>query len=603
MKSSSTHTLPEILFNGLELYEEGLFTSTKRDGKWHETNIKEFREKVTHFALGLYNLGVRAGDKVSMHAENSAEWLICDLAILSIGAANVPIYSTQPGEQIAYILKNSDTKVHIVSNDEMFAETKPLIKQLESVTSIISIFGSKHKKLKTFEEILEKGATLAEEQPDLFGSLKSEVKPDDLATLIYTSGTTGMPKGVMLTHNNIASNVITSKEKLPFKEKRFQGENVLSYLPLSHVFQRMIDYMNISMGCIIYHTESYEEIREDFKYIKPFSMATVPRLLEKIHTGVKVKGQEFSGIKKNLYYWAIYRAESYDPEHPPSGFDALKHMIADKLVYSGIRELFGGNLEVIVSGGAALSPDVFKFINAIGVLCVQGYGLTETSPVITVQKPGEMRVGTSGKPLRDVEIKIAEDGEILAKGPNIMKGYYNNQEKTDEVITKDGWFKTGDVGKIDDDGYLFITDRKKSMFKLSTGKYVAPQNIETQLASSGYIEQVVVIGYNRKFCSALIVPAYTNVKKRLKREGYEPSDPISEDERVRKIIQREVDRANRYLSPWETIKKFVLLDEPLSVAEEELTPTMKVKRSVVKEKYSDKIESMYEDEEEVKVEE
>lgn len=601
--SSSTHTLPEILFEGLDLYGDGLFTSTKRNGEWHETSISEFREKVTHFALGLYDLGVRPGDKVSMHAENSTEWLICDLAILSIGAADVPIYSTQPGDQITYILENSDSKVHIVSNDEMFADTKPLIKSLKSVKSIISIYGSKHEKLNKFDEVLEKGAKLHQEKPDLFDSLKNKVKPDDLATLIYTSGTTGMPKGVMLTHNNIASNVLASREKLPFGVERFKGENVLSYLPLSHVFQRMIDYMNITLGCIIYHTESYEEIRDDFMYIKPFSMATVPRLLEKIHTGVKVKGQEFSGIKKNLYYWAIYWAESYDPEHPPSGFGALKQMVADKLVYKEIRDLFGGNLEVIVSGGAALSPDVFKFINAIGVLCVQGYGLTETSPVITVQTQDEMRVGTSGKPLRDVEIKIAEDGEILARGPNIMKGYYNNQEKTDEVITEDGWFKTGDVGKIDDDGYLYITDRKKSMFKLSTGKYVAPQNIETQLASSGYIEQVVVIGYKRKFCSALIVPAYSNVKKRLKKEGYTPTEPLSEDERVRKIIQKEVDRANSHLSPWETIKKFELLDEPLSVADEELTPTMKVKRSVVKEKYSDKIESMYEDEEEVKVEE
>lgn len=601
--SSSSHTLPEILFKGLELFEDGLFASTKRDGEWHETTIEEFKTKVTYFALGLYDLGVRPGDKVSMHAESSAEWLICDLAILSIGAVNVPIYSTQPGDQIKYILQNSDTKVHIVSTDEMFADTKPLMKRLDSVTSIICLFGSKHKKLKRFEEILEKGAALHQKKPDLFESLKRKVKPNDLATLIYTSGTTGMPKGVMLTHNNIASNVIASKEKLPFDEKRFQGENVLSYLPLSHVFQRMIDYMTISMGCIIYHTENYEEIREDFRYIKPFLMATVPRLLEKIHIGVKVKGQEFSSIKRRLYYWAVYQAEAYDPEHPPKGFAILKHKIADKLVYREIRELFGGNLEVIVSGGAALSPDVFKFINAIGVLCVQGYGLTETSPVITVQKPGEMRVGSSGKPIRDVEIKIAEDGEILTRGPNIMKGYYNNQEKTDEAITKDGWFKTGDVGKIDDDGYLYITDRKKSMFKLSTGKYVAPQNIETQLASSGYIEQVVVIGYKRKFCSALIVPAYDNVKKRLKKEGYTPSEPLSEDERVRKIIQKEVDRANSHLSPWETVKRFELLDEPLSVADEELTPTMKVKRSVVKEKYSDKIESMYEDEEEVNVEE
>lgn len=596
--SSSTHTLPEILFEGLENYQEGLFSSTKRDGEWFETNVGAFREKVIHFALGLYDLGVRPGDKVSIHAENSTEWLICDIAILSIGAANVPIYSTQPGEQITYILENSDSKVHIVSNDELFAETKPLIKNLKSVTSIISIFGSKHKKLNTFEEILKKGKELKRDQPDLFDSLKSEVKPDDLATLIYTSGTTGMPKGVMLTHNNIASNVLASMEKLPFDKKDFYQQRVLSYLPLSHVFERMIDYMYINMGCNIFYTENIEEIRDDFQHVKPFFFATVPRLPEKIQTGVKVKGQEFSGIKKSIYYWALYLTEDYDPENPPKGIAALKHKIADKLVYSEIRELFGGNLRGTVSGGAALSPEVFKFMNAIGFVCVQGYGLTETSPVITVQTPGEMRVGTSGKPLRDVEIKIAEDGEILARGPNIMKGYYKNEEKTKEVITEDCWFKTGDVGKIDEDGYLHITDRKKSMFKLSTGKYVAPQNIENKLQNSGFIDRVIVIGYKRKFCSALIIPDYSNVKKRLKRNGYTPDEPYSEDDKIRELIQKEVDKVNKELSPWERIKKFVMLSEPLTVEGDELTPTMKVKRNVINEKYNEEIESMYEDEEE-----
>lgn len=595
--SSEKHTLPEILFKGLDSYPEGMISSTKRDGKWHEMDVSEFRKKVIHFALGLYKLGVRSGDKVSIHSGNSTEWLICDLAILSIGAADVPIYSTQPGEQIKYILENSDSVVHIVSGDEMFEETKPLIKGVESVKAIISIEGSKHQKLKSFDSILKEGEKLQQEKPDLFENLKSEINPDDLATLIYTSGTTGMPKGVMLSHNNIASNVLASMEKLPFDKKEFHLERMLSYLPLSHVFERMIDYMYISMGCRIFYTETIEEIRDDFEYVKPFFLATVPRLLEKIQTGVKVKGQEFSGLKKNIYYWAIYLTESYDPENPPTGLAALKHKIADKLVYSEIRELFGGKLRGVVSGGAALSPEVFKFMNAIGLICVQGYGLTETSPVITVQNPGEMRVGSSGKALRDVEIKIAEDGEILARGPNIMQGYYNNKEKTEEAITEDGWFKTGDVGEIDKDGFLYITDRKKSMFKLSTGKYVAPQNIENHLLNSGFIDQVVVIGYKRKFCSALIVPSFSNVKKRLKRDGHEPSEPFSEDEKVRKLIQREVDKANKHLSPWETVKKFVLLDDPLTVKNDELTPTMKVKRDVVNEKYEEEIESMYEDEE------
>lgn len=589
-------TLPGIIYKGLENYSDGLFSATKRNGKWHLTDVVEFRKKVKNFAMGLYDLGVRPGDKVAIHSENSTEWLICDLAILSLGAANVPIYTTQPGEQIKYILENSDSVVHIVSNDEMFADTKPLIKSVKNVKAVISIQGSKHKKLKSFSDILDAGETYNSKSPDKFDELRQNVKPDDLATLIYTSGTTGLPKGVMLTHNNVASNVEASLEKLPFDASEFKGQSVMSYLPLSHVFERMVEYMYMSMGCRIYYIEVVEEIRDDMQYIQPFFFATVPRLLEKIYTGVKVKGQELSGIKKNLYYWAIYKTENYDPEHPQKGLAAVKQKIADKTVYSKIRALFGGNLRGMVSGGAALSPEIFKFMNAIGFICVQGYGLTETSPVITVQSPGAMRIGSSGKPLRDVEVKIADDGEILSRGPHIMKGYYKNQEQTKEVITDDGWFKTGDIGKIDEDGFLYITDRKKSMFKLSTGKYVAPQNVENHISGSGFIEQAVVIGYQRKFCSSLIVPAYDNVLKRLKRDGYEPSKPFAKDEKIRELIQAEVDKANKNVSPWETVKKFVLLEEPLTIDSGELTPTMKVKRNIVLEKFKDEIEEMYADE-------
>jgi len=589
-------TLPGIIYEGLNNHPGGLFTSTKRGGTWHQTDVETYKQKVRKFAVGLYELGVRPGDKVAIHSENSTEWLICDLAILSIGAANVPIYSTQPGDQIKYILEDSDAVAHIVSNDELFSETKPLIKGVSSIKAVISIHGSKHGKLKQFDEVIKMGEALMEKEPDLFDSLKKDVGPDDLATLIYTSGTTGMPKGVMLSHDNIASNVMASLEKLPFPVEDFKGKNVLSYLPLSHVFERMIEYMYLNMGSRIYFIESIDQVRDDFTHVQPFFFATVPRLLEKIHTGVKVKGQEMSGMKKNLYYWALYKTEDYDPENPPSGIGAIKQKIADKLVYSKIRELFGDELKGMVSGGAALSPEVFKFMNAIGFNCVQGYGLTETSPVITVQTPGEMRIGSSGKPLRYVQVKIAEDKEILTKGPHVMKGYYKNEEKTKDVLTDDGWLKTGDIGKIDEDGFLFITDRKKSMFKLSTGKYVAPQNVENIIANSGFIDQIVVIGYQRKFCSALIIPSYDNVLKRLKRDGYTPDNPYSEDDKFRKLIQKEIDKANKQLSPWETVKKFVLLDEPLSIDSGELTPTMKVKRSVVQENYKHKIDSMYEEE-------
>lgn len=590
-------TIISEINTGLKSHDKDVLISTKRNGDWIETGKQEFQEKVRNFAMGLYELGVRPGDKVSLHSENSAEWVICDQAILSLGAVNVPIYTTQPGDQIKYILENSEAEVHIVSNDSLFADTKPVMKSITNVKAVITIFGSKHEKLKNFDTILEMGAQKHEEDPNLFEELRSQVKPDDLATLIYTSGTTGDPKGVMLTHYNIASNIQASLERVPFDSTVREGEQMLSYLPLSHVFERMMTYLYLRLGYPIFYIEEVDEIREDFEYIKPYYFATVPRLLEKIHTGIKVKGQELSGLKKRLYYWAVDLAEKYDPEHPPSGFAAIKHAIADKLIYSQMRELFGGNLVGIVSGGAALSPTLFRFMNAMGLLCCQGYGLTETSPVLAVQDKDHLRVGSSGLPLSNVNLKIAEDGEILAKGPNIMQGYYNNKEKTDEVFTEDGWFKTGDVGKLEN-GYLFITDRKKSVFKLSTGKYIAPQIIENLLIESGYIEQAVVIGYKRKFCSALIVPSYDNVKKRLKSKGKSLSDDLSKDPAVQKLIQKEVDKVNKELSPWETVKKFVLLEEPFSVESGELTPTQKVKRPVVKERYVDEIESMYEGEEE-----
>lgn len=585
-------TILSEIDQGLKSHDKDILISTKRNGQWVETGKHEFQEKVRNFALGLYELGVRRGDKVSLHSENSAEWVICDQAILSLGAVNVPIYTTQPGDQIKYILENSESKVHIVSNDELFADTKPIMKSITGVEAVITIFGSKHQKLKNFDAILEMGAKKHEESPDLFEQLKSEVDPDDLATLIYTSGTTGDPKGVMLTHYNISSNIQASLERVPFDSTVSEGQQMLSYLPLSHVFERMITYLYLRLGYPIFYIEDVDEIKEDFEYVKPYYFATVPRLLEKVHTGIKVKGQELSGLKKRLYYWAVELAENYDPEHPPTGLGAIKHKIADKLVYSKMRALFGGKLVGVVSGGAALSPTLFRFMNAMGLICCQGYGLTETSPVLSVQDKDHLRVGSSGFPLANVDIKIAEDGEILAKGPNIMQGYYNNQEKTEEVFTEDGWFMTGDVGKLED-GYLFITDRKKSVFKLSTGKYVAPQIIENRLIESGYIDQAVVIGYKRKFCSALIVPSFDNVERRLKSKGKSLSDNLAKDPEVRKLIQKEVDDVNRELSPWETVKKFVLLEEPFSIESGELTPTQKVKRPVVKERYADEIESMY----------
>ena len=594
---STPTTLIALTDEALKKNANKVAVAVKRNGEWIETSPDEFREKIENLAYGLYDLGVRPGDKVSIHSENSTEWLIVDQAVLSLGAVVVPIYTTQPGDQIQYILENSEAKVHIVSNDEIFAETKPLIKNCTGVIAIITMCDSKHGKLKSFNDILDLGAEKKQDNPGLIEKLIAEVKPDDLATLIYTSGTTGVPKGVMLSHNNIASNVLASMKVFPFKKEDFEDPKVLSYLPLAHVFERTASYIYIHMNIPIYYIEEISEIRDDFLYVKPVYLVTVPRLLEKIVTGIKVKGQELSGLKKKLYYWAVKMAENYDPETPKSALYKAKWGIADKLVYSKIKELFGGRIIGMNVGGAALSPSIARFINGIGLYCGLGYGLTETSPVLTGPPIGEMRIGSSGKVLDGIQVRIAEDGEIQAKGPNVMSGYYKLPDKTAEVFTEDGWFCTGDIGYLDEDGFLFITDRKKSLFKLSTGKYVAPQNIENSLVTSGFIDQALVIGNEHKFCAALIVPDWVNVQKRFEKHGHVlPEEGRGTNEHVLNRIQKEIDKTNAQLPKWETIKRFRIIEEPFSIEKGEITPSLKLKRNVICERYADQIKAIYKDE-------
>lgn len=588
--------IPNIINSGIEKNKTGIFSAVKRNGEWIETTIEEFQTKKKNLALGLYALGVRKGDRVSIHSENSTEWLICDQAVLSIGAVNVAVYTTQPADQIKYILENSEAKVHIVSNDALFAETKPLMKEINTVEAIISIQPSKHKKLKGFDEVMKMGSELDAKESDLYEKLKSEIKPDDLANINYTSGTTGVPKGVMLSHNNLASNVLASNERMAYSADDAQDPKILSYLPLAHMLERIASYIYIYTGVPVYYIEDVNDIKTDLVTIKPIYFSTVPRLLEKIMAGLKVRGQELSGLKKQLYYWAIDLAENYDPEDPPSGLEKLKFKIADKAVYSKVREGLGGNLVGMMVGGAALSPPVMRFFNGIGLKCGQGYGLTETSPVATGSKADWIRIGSAGLPITDVEIKIADDGEILIKGPNIMQGYYKMPEKTKEVFTEDGWFCSGDIGHIDEDGWLFITDRKKSMFKLSTGKYVAPQPIENALVNNGFIDNAMVVGADEKFCAAIIIPDWNNMEKRFKRFGHElPDENRIDNEHVINRIQKEVDKVNETLPHWEKVKKFVLLDEPFSIENGELTAKMSIKRSGVMKNHKELIESIYQD--------
>lgn len=584
--------------------------STKVYGEWQPLTAQRFHERRKHQAAGLLALDIGHGDHVALYMENSWDWLVADLAIQSIGAVSVPIYTTMSADSIAYILRHASVKAIFVSPsfaDATFRETVQDVASLKTVICLSSRMSIHHQAEAlagpgaevslTTEGLETLGAESIKTNPAVVEEAARSVKADDLLTLIYTSGTTGTPKGVMLTHRNVASNLREALKRIPFTMEEGYGQVVLSYLPLTHIFERMICYLYLSFHAKIHFVEDVKEMPVDLQEVKPFMFASVPRLLEKLHAAVLMRGRDLTGAQRKIFDWAMKRLESYDPEHPPKAFSpaGISHNLADRLVYAKIRERFGGKLFGIVSAGAALSPTLFRFMNGIGLWCGQGYGLTETSPVLTIQDPTRMRVGSTGKALDNVALRIAEDGEVQAKAPSITPGYYAQPEQTAEVFTKDGWFKTGDIGRLDDEGNLFITDRKKALLKLSTGKYVAPQPIEDALVQTGFIEQAVVVGNERKFCSALVVPSMDSIRKRLVMDGRLPSLPAPhiEREKIQEFVQSLIDAANHRFSPWETIKQFAILDAPFSIESGELTPTLKVKRSFVAQKYQEVIDQLY----------
>jgi long-chain acyl-CoA synthetase len=584
--------------------------STKVFGEWQDLTAAHFHQRRAHQAAGMLALGIEHGDHVALYMENSWDWIIADLALQSIGAVSVPVYTTMSSESIAYILQHASVKAILVSPtfaDATFRETVRKIESLNIVVSLSSrmsihhqpdVLGGKGAEISLSTEGLETlGAESLKVNPSVVDEATQKLKGDDLLTLIYTSGTTGTPKGVMLTHRNVASNLREALKRIPFTMEQAHGQTVLSYLPLTHIFERMICYLYLSFHAKIHFVEDVKEMPVDLAEVKPFMFASVPRLLEKLHAAVLMRGRDLTGAQRSIFDWAMKQLDSYDPEQPPKSLSpaGISHKLADRLVYAKIRQRFGGELFGIVSAGAALSPTLFRFMNGIGLWCGQGYGLTETSPVLTIQDPTRMRVGSTGKALDNVELRIAEDGEVQAKAPSVTPGYYAQPEQTAEIFTEDGWFKTGDIGRLDDEGNLFITDRKKALLKLSTGKYVAPQPIEDALVQTGFIEQAVVVGNERKFCSALVVPSFESIRKRLVMDGRLPSlsSPTIEREKVQEFIQSLVDAANNRFSPWETIKQFAILDAPFSIESGELTPTLKVKRSFVAKKYQEVIDQLY----------
>jgi long-chain acyl-CoA synthetase len=585
-------TLLQIVEAGLKRNTTGTALATKRAGRWIETSIDDFERQVEHFAMGLRSLGVRRGDRVGLHSENSTEWIIADQAILSLGAVGVPIYTTQPSDQIEYILRDAEATGFIVSSEKLAAVSRAFLDAIPSLRAKIGILGSFSPGMLSWGQVLELGRAHAEENPGVFAAERAQAKPDDLATLIYTSGTTGMPKGVMLSHWNLASNVKSSVKRMPWDLEAERGKRILSYLPLSHVFERMITYLYLDAGYPVWFVETVDEIMADLKTVRPIHFSSVPRLLEKVHAGLHSRLHQMHGAQKAIFRWGLELADRFDVERDLGPLDRVQYALADALVYRKLRAAFGGNLQVITCGGAALSAQVMNFMNAIGVFCGQGYGLTETSPVITVYEKGRLRAGSAGLPIEGVAVKIAGDGEILVRGPNIMLGYYRKPEATAEVIDAEGWFHTGDIGHVDADGHLYITDRKKELMKLSTGKYIAPQPIERGLYATGLVEHVVVIGDSRQFCSALIVMNSQAVTARLANGGPPPA-VAPDDPAVRALFQREVDAVNQALPHWEQVKKFTLLTQPWSIEGGELTPKMSIKRRVVTEKYAVQIERMY----------
>lgn len=563
--------------------------NTKKDGNWVSTSSAEFIEQAESVSKALIDLRVQANDKIALISmTNRTEWSILDLAVLQIGAQTVPIYPTISQEDYAYILNHSEAKYCFVSCDEILEKMLAVNSELKHLKEIYSF--DKLKRAKHWTELRDKGQHL--NQSDELEARKKAVQPTDLATLIYTSGTTGKPKGVMLSHENIVTNVLSSRERVPFES----GAVALSFLPMCHIFERMIVYLYLYCGVSIYYGEGLDKISDNIKEIKPSVMTVVPRLLEKVYDKIIAKGKELTGLKKSLFFWAVDLGHAFEPYDRGLVYN-LKLAIARKLIFSKWQEALGGNLELMVSGSAALQPRLTRVFGAAGIPVMEGYGLTETSPVITVndQRNRGWRVGSVGKVISGVEIKIASDGEILCKGPNVMQGYYKDEEKSSEVL-KDGYFHTGDIGEIDSDGFLRITDRKKEMFKTSGGKYVAPQLLENRCKQSLFIEQIMVVGEGQKMPAALIQLNFEFIEEWASKKGIalpQNRADYGTDEAVITRIGKEIEEANSDFAQWEKIKDFRITPDAWSIEGGHLTPTMKLKRKEVRGLYKDLYDSIY----------
>ena len=574
----------------LEKYNLPKAFTTKYDGKWVSISTQEYINRANSISRGLLNLGVQPNDKIAIISSNNrTEWNICDIGILQIGAQNVPIYPTITKEDYEYVLNHSEASYVFVSDLEVLNK----INKIKGNTKLKGVFTFDNiKGEKSWEEILKSGKD-SDNQKDV-EEIKNKVKPEDLATLIYTSGTTGRPKGVMLSHKNIVTNVLESYKKIPLN---YGKDKALSFLPVCHIFERMILYLYQYSGVHINFAESLEKLTENAQEIKPHMMTAVPRLYEKIFDKIIAKGADLTGIKKRLFFWAVDLGLKYEPYGQNGWWYEKQLALAKKLIFSKWQAALGGELKIMASGASALQPRLTRIFTAAGMPIMEGYGLTETSPVVSVSsmENGGFRVGTVGKIIDGITVKIAETGEILVKGHNVMMGYYKDPEKTAEVI-KDGFFHTGDKGEIDSDGFLKITGRTKEMFKTSGGKYVVPPLLEGELKQSRFIEQVMVIGEGQKMPAALIQPNFEFINEWIDRKKLnigKTNQEIISSEEVIKRIQTELDTCNNHFAKWEQIKVFRLTEDEWSINGGHLTPTMKMKREVIKNIYKNLYNDIY----------
>jgi long-chain acyl-CoA synthetase len=578
----------DVPYHQVKNYPNATMFVTKIAGDWVATSTQQFLDEVMLVSRGLIALNVQKGDRVSVSANNRVEWNIFDIAVQQIGAILVPLYPTSSESDYTFIINNASVKLFVVSNKELFDKVEKIRSNTPSLSSVF-----------TFDEV--EGATnwkaihkeAAKVDESEVTKRMAEVAPEDMVTIIYTSGTTGNPKGVMLSHLNLLSNVEACIDPIPAS----QGSKVLSFLPVCHVYERMLHYLYMYLGCSIYFAESMETIGENIREVKPEVFSAVPRLIEKVFDKIMAKGEDLSGVKRKLFFWAVALAEEYDFMGKSSWYH-FKLSIARKLIFKKWQEALGGNVRAIASGSAALQPRLARIFFAADIPILEGYGLSETSPVVSVNCFVKgVRIGCVGQLIEKVEVKIAEDGEILVKGPNVMMGYFENEEATNEVFDADGWFHTGDIGTFQEDKFLKITDRKKEIFKTSGGKYIVPQAMENKFKESRFIEQIMVVGEGEKFPSAFIVPNFAFIREWGEYKNHDFSGlsnaDIAKSKLVNDRIGEEINTYNKDYGNWEQIKKFALLEKEFSIAANELTPTLKLKRKKIMENYQAEYSTMY----------